>query len=65
MGVADGAGEADGFKGLVGVVEINERMDATGLSGGDVVVKGIEATVEAGTGVEEGDEGVRWVVGWA
>ena len=65
VGVTDGAGEADGFEGLVSVVEVDERVDAARLSIGDVVVKGVETAVEAGAGVEEGDEGVRWGVGWA
>ena len=55
--VANSAGEADWFEGLIGVVEINEVMDAGGVCGCEVFVKRIKAAVEAGAGIEQGSEG--------
>eukprot|EP00977_Amphora_coffeiformis_P025255 scaffold18907_cov90-Amphora_coffeaeformis.AAC.1 len=52
-GVGDGAGQADGFKWGGGVVELDEGFDAVGVGSGEGLVEGVEATVEAGAGVEQ------------
>eukprot|EP00977_Amphora_coffeiformis_P027893 scaffold34657_cov110-Amphora_coffeaeformis.AAC.1 len=56
-GVGDGAGQADGFKGGGGVVELDEGFDAVGVGSGEGSVEGVEATVEAGAGVEQDRQG--------
>jgi hypothetical protein len=56
-GVGDGAGQADGFKGGGGVVELDEGFDAVGVGSGKGSVEGVEATVEAGAGVEQDRQG--------
>eukprot|EP00977_Amphora_coffeiformis_P023789 scaffold14268_cov156-Amphora_coffeaeformis.AAC.2 len=44
-GVGDGAGQADGFKGGGGVVELDEGFDAVGVGSGKGAVEGVEARV--------------------
>eukprot|EP00977_Amphora_coffeiformis_P023591 scaffold13723_cov106-Amphora_coffeaeformis.AAC.1 len=56
-GVRDGAGQADGFKWGGGVVELDEGFDAVGVGSGEGSVEGVEATVEAGVGVEQDRQG--------
>eukprot|EP00977_Amphora_coffeiformis_P023978 scaffold14878_cov115-Amphora_coffeaeformis.AAC.1 len=56
-GVGDGAGQADGFKGGGGVVELDEGFNAVGVGSGKGSVEGVEATVEAGAGVEQDRQG--------
>ena len=51
-GVADGAGEADWFKGFVLIIEFDERVNASREFGGKVMVEGVETAVEASTSIE-------------
>ena len=44
-GITSGTGEANGFKGVGGIIEFDEGVSAVGKGGGEVAVVGVQAAV--------------------
>ena len=57
VGMRDSSSEADGVKGLSGVVELSEADNTVRVLCSKGFVVGVEATVEAGASVEKGGQG--------
>ena len=54
--VANSSGQPDRFEGLVGVVKVDETVDAGGVCLGELFVERVHTTVKTGAGVEQGSE---------
>ena len=50
--VANSSGQPDRFEGLVGVVKVDETVDAGGVCLGELFVERVHTTVKTGAGVE-------------
>ena len=51
------ASEANGFKGLIGVIKVDEAMDTRRVGSSELFMEGVESAVEAGARVEQSSEG--------